>query len=408
MAEHRMRHDRDGPLPSATRISLILDEQNGEWARDRIPESRTFGQSAKQSLRSSKARGTAGKRTQQFVMSYSEANALSPVQMKKGDFIPHIFNPALSLLPMPGTQLSASQYLFLEREQDAEEHVLLSAELSPLQKADKKGSFPDSKNVANKKQKADPKSPSWRSVEHFRNWQDQVLKSTINEAKNDPNAIGGEREVEQDPVLYAQGVQQSIPVKPLNLEALDQLVSEITDHTAIQKARQNVVHTNATMTQAAMGVLRNIATDRIDRFGCQEPDLVKMPFNKDNEYVKQFSEASVILDNLRKPKPPIPKAHIKKTYPKLKALLARRAEEKKRLTEKLAKKMEEEAIKTAEKALEDERHADEQVPATQDVTVVVSASNIGELLEAQRQRRNKIKIASNAPMRTPRPMLTEN
>ncbi len=80
----------------------------------------------------------AGEAQPQFVMTYLESTATPPVRMKKGDFVPHVFQPERPLLPLPGAQVTAAQYLFLEREAQAARHVLVPAELQPLSKTKKK------------------------------------------------------------------------------------------------------------------------------------------------------------------------------------------------------------------------------------------------------------------------------
>ena len=93
------------------------------------------------------------------------------------------------------------------------------------------------------------------------------------------------RDIQRDVVLQVQGVQQSLPDQQLDIEALDKLVEEVRDHTTMQQARATLVDTNHAMTEASMKVLKDIADDRIDRFGCQEPQLVQNPLSEDNVYV---------------------------------------------------------------------------------------------------------------------------
>ena len=70
-------------------------------------------------------------------------------------------------------------------------------------------------------------------------------------------------------------------------------------------------------------------------------------------YVQQFSDAGDILDHLKKPKSPVPKAKIVHKYPKLQALMQRRAEEKAKMEEELARAQ----------ALEAERKKEEETRA---------------------------------------------
>ena len=200
---------------------------------------------------------------------------------------------------------------------------------------------------------------------------------------------------------------------------------------AVQRASDvHVVFLAMNMTLSmSVQVLRDIAADRIDRFGCQEPGLVQMPLNKNNpcvgyslqinctwnwplselasdcfvvvldcvniklvqalmipwcvvlhaRYTNQFSDASVILATLRKPKPPVPAANIQIKYPKLQALMERRAAEKAQLEAQLAKaeaeKAEKERIAAEEEELrkareEEEESSDEEVTYPEDAVSV--------------------------------------
>ncbi len=71
----------------------------------------------------------------------------------------------------------------------------------------------------------------------------------------------------------------------LHTQELDKLVSTVLDHSVIDGARGLLASTVATMQDASMQVLRDIAGDRIDRFGCQEPGLVQNPLSKQNPCV---------------------------------------------------------------------------------------------------------------------------
>ena len=87
-------------------------------------------------------------------------------------------------------------------------------------------------------------------------------------------------------MLQLHGVQQKPPEQPLNLEALDKLVHEVTDHSTLHGARDLLAGSQDALKEASMKVLRDIAADRIKRFGCQEPELVKEAadgaFHRDN------------------------------------------------------------------------------------------------------------------------------
>lgn len=176
----------DQPVPTSSTVRLTLDEKRGRWASDQIPQSRTYRDGhghvdqvlpTKQQLRQ---RDRQQRRQPRFVATYMEATTRSPVQMKKGDFVPHVFEPEHPLLPLPGAALTASQYLFLEREQHAQQHVTVSAELRPLSKKSnrKRRSLISSTGSTSDKHGSD-RGPDWKSVEHFKNWQNRVLQAEM-------------------------------------------------------------------------------------------------------------------------------------------------------------------------------------------------------------------------------------
>ena len=268
MAEHRMRLEPGQPVPKATSVTIRLDEQGARRAIDQIPQSRTyrdghgyvanFVPSKEQQLRARRQQPKISK----FVTSFLEATSSSPVGMRKGDFVPHVFEPERPLLPLPGAHLTASQYLFLEREQQADEHVTVSADLVPLSKARSKSS-PTPQRRQSRHTDVHDTEPAWRTLQHFKNWQNKALqtamkecvqchgrfsmRSTLGEAEYLLSrwractvlllvffffsflnarvylACSGVDEFKDqeihDPGLQIQGTQQKAPEEPLNLEA---------------------------------------------------------------------------------------------------------------------------------------------------------------------------------------------
>eukprot|EP00750_Incisomonas_marina_P001760 INCI11632.1.p1 GENE.INCI11632.1~~INCI11632.1.p1 ORF type:complete len:413 (-),score=76.76 INCI11632.1:1692-2930(-) len=412
MAEHRMRLEPGQPVPKATSVTIRLDEQGARRAIDQIPQSRTyrdghgyvanFVPSKEQQLRARRQQPKISK----FVTSFLEATSSSPVGMRKGDFVPHVFEPERPLLPLPGAHLTASQYLFLEREQQADEHVTVSADLVPLSKARSKSS-PTPQRRQSRHTDVHDTEPAWRTLQHFKNWQNKALQTAMKDGVDEFK----DQEI-HDPGLQIQGTQQKAPEEPLNLEELDKLVDEVSDHSMIDGARKTLAHTQNTMEDASMQVLRDIAADRIDRFGCQEPGLVQMPLNKNNPYTNQFSDASVILATLRKPKPPVPAANIQIKYPKLQALMERRAAEKAQLEAQLAKaeaeKAEKERIAAEEEELRKAREEEEE-SSDEEVTYPEDAQNIQDLLRVQRLRQKRAARQRRDGTESKRKgMLTEN
>lgn len=192
MAEHRMRLGPGQPVPKATSVTIRLDEQGARRATDQIPNSRTYRdghgyyvenfvpskEEEQQQLRARRQQPKVSK----FVTSFLEATSSSPVAMRKGDFVPHVFEPERPLLPLPGAHLTASQYLFLEREQQADEHVTVSADLVPLSKG-RSNSSPTPQRRQSTKHTDDvhDTEPAWRTLQHFKNWQNKALQTAMKE-----------------------------------------------------------------------------------------------------------------------------------------------------------------------------------------------------------------------------------
>ena len=214
--------------PKLKTVSLSLDPETTHFTAQQIAESRTYqpqpsqleqlqiphssnklsSLGSRRDLLGHNSRNSNNQREDpqpQFVRTYLEKNGEGgkpKVAMRKGDFLPHVFEPVRPLLPLPGAELTASQYLFLEREQAAEEHVLVSAELKPLSKTMQQkqaqnnlSSNPShtgsssrahsgrSRSAMSRREDTNGNSnstsaePRWRTVEHFRHWQNAVLKA---------------------------------------------------------------------------------------------------------------------------------------------------------------------------------------------------------------------------------------
>ena len=60
----------------------------------------------------------------------------------------------------------------------------------------------------------------------------------------------------------------------MDFDSLQNLVGEIKDQDRIERARERIRGCNTRMQASSMKVLRQIAEDRIAKYGCQEPGLV--------------------------------------------------------------------------------------------------------------------------------------
>jgi len=162
-------------------------------------------------------------------------------------------------------------------------------------------------------------------------------------------------------------------------------------------------------------------------------------------YVKPSSDANDILSTLKKPDPPVPAANIEMKYPKLQALLQKRAEEKARLEVKLKAEEQARAAKAAAKAAaaaaaadaaRDEESGDEVnahanfQPITESVRarelqsfyrdeprtgshlrvnhICCSQTDIQQLLRMQRERQAKAAANRRVKEKPRKGMLTEN
>ena len=92
----------------------------------------------------------------------------------------------LALLPFEFSLVSFAQYiifcfvcLFVCLLSQAPKHVLVSAELAPLSNSGRRSRILSSVPGGSDSHLEEDEKPAWRTVDHFRNWQNTVLKSQV-------------------------------------------------------------------------------------------------------------------------------------------------------------------------------------------------------------------------------------
>lgn len=193
--------------------------------------------------------------------------------MKKSHFIPDVLHPKLTPLPEAGAAVPASSLQLLKRQRHSKETYIVSANLVGLSQEKKK--------TKQKKKRHKPKrlsitlgKPAWDTTRDFVKWQNKVFKAELDKQQFDPLAEPLEREILNATVLRIRGSKVEKPESTLNYDTLQILIGDIKNQERIERARSRIRGANAEMQTASMDVLKQIANDRIAKFGCQEPGLV--------------------------------------------------------------------------------------------------------------------------------------